>query len=128
MAQEIVPSSSPALEEVKEQFAQWRQNRKGRESIPDELWQAAVRLTKEHSLNKIVKELNLSYSGFKERVVKAQKNDSPFVEFHLPTPANGATHWVLEMDRPNGARMRISCHNGSIPNLLEIGKAFWSSV
>jgi hypothetical protein len=96
MAQEIIPSSSPALEEVKEQFAQWRQNRKGRESIPDELWQAAVRLTKEHSLNKIVKELNLSYSGFKERVVKAQKNDSPFVEFHLPTPANGATHWVLE--------------------------------
>ena len=37
MAQEIIPSSSPALEEVKEQFAKWRQNRKGRESIPDEL-------------------------------------------------------------------------------------------
>ena len=77
MAQEI--------EEVKEQFAQWRQNRKGREAIPDELWQAAVKLTKEHSINKIVKELNLSYSGFKERVMEAQNSNSPFVEFHLPT-------------------------------------------
>ena len=128
MAQEIIPSSSPALEEAKEQFAKWRQHRKGREPIPDELWQAAIELTKEHSLNKVAKMLNLSYTGFKERVMKARNNTSPFVEFHLPTPGSGATHWVLEMDRPNGARMRISCHNGSVPDLLEIGKAFWSSV
>ena len=85
MAQEIIPSSSPTLKEVKERFSQWRQTRKGREPIPDDLWQAAVGLTNEYTINKIVKELNLSYSGFKERVMEAQNSNSPFVEFHLPT-------------------------------------------
>jgi hypothetical protein len=76
MAQEIVTSSSTALEQVKERFAQWRQNRKGREPIPDELWQAAVGLTTEYSVTKIVKTLNLTHSDFKERMIEAQNTSN----------------------------------------------------
>jgi hypothetical protein len=127
MAQEIIPSSSPSLEEVKEQFAKWRQNRKVKEPIPDELWQAAVGLTSEYSVSKIAKTLNLTHSDFKKRMIEVQNNEPAFVEFQFPTPATASTHWVLEMDKPGGAKMRISCQNASLPNLLEMGKVFWGS-
>jgi hypothetical protein len=124
MAQEITTSSSPSLEEVKEQFAKWRQNRKGREPIPDELWQAAVKLTSEYAVTKVAKTLNLTHSDFKKRMIEVQNNEPTFVEFHLPTPVTASTHWVLEMDKPDGAKFRISCHNASLPNILEVGKMF----
>lgn len=124
MAQEIIPSSSTALEQVRERFAQWRQNRKGREPIPDELWQAAIGLTTEYSVTKIVKTLNLTHSDFKERMIEAQNNDPTFVELQLPVPATASAYWVLEMDKPDGAKFRISCHNASLPNILEVGKMF----
>jgi hypothetical protein len=124
MAQEIIPSSSTALEQVKERFAQWRQNRKVKEPVPDELWQAAIELAKEYSVTKIVKTLSLTHSDFKERMIEAQNNDPAFVEFQLPVPATASPQWVLEMDKPDGTKFRISCHNASLPNILEIGKMF----
>jgi hypothetical protein len=124
MAQEIIPSSSTALEQVRERFAQWRQNRKGREPIPDELWQAAIGLTTEYSVTKIVKTLNLTHSDFKERMIEAQNNAPTFAELRLPVPATASAYWVLEMDKPDGAKFRISCHNASLPNILEMGKMF----
>jgi len=127
MAQEIIPLSSPSLEEVKERFAKWRQNRKGKEPIPDELWQAAVGLTSEYSVSKIAKTLSLTHSYFKKRMIEVQNNEPAFVEFHLSPPATASTHWVLEMDKPDGAKIRISCQNASLPNILEMGKMFWSS-
>jgi len=113
MAQEIIPSSSPSLEEVKEQFAKWRQNCKGKEPIPDELWQAAVKLTSEYAVTKVAKTLNLTHSDFKKRMMEAQNNDPTFVEFHLPPPPKTSTHWVLEMDKPDGAKIHISCQNAN---------------
>ena len=127
MSQEIIPSSSTSLGQVKERFAQWRQNRKGKEPIPAELWQAAVGLTKEYSVTEVVKTLNLTHSDFKKRMIEAQKNDPAFVELRLPTPAPASPHWVLEMDKPDGSKFHISCHNASLPNILEVCKVFWGN-
>ncbi len=60
------------LEEVLIQFETWREARKGREPIPEELWQAAVDLTETLPPGKIARTLGLSRAKLKKRAGAAE--------------------------------------------------------
>ena len=58
----------PTVEQVRDQFEQWRNTREKRTDIPDELWQAAISLAEHTSVYQISKELRLNYTDLKHRV------------------------------------------------------------
>jgi hypothetical protein len=55
------------LTSVKAGFESWRAQRKGRERIPEQLWQSAIALLDYYPFHKVRKELNLNTKQFKER-------------------------------------------------------------
>jgi hypothetical protein len=132
MKQEILSTTNrPSLEEVTNQFQNWRKTRKKRTAIPKELWQAAIDLSRDYPINIISKTLGLSYTDLKRRIKASgelradnQNNVIPhFVEFDLSTAVS--MECIVEMENPKGNRMKIHFKGCICSNLLELAKAFW---
>ena len=71
MSQENFSDTSPdTLSKVTARFAAWRNDSKRTKKIPEELWQAAVGLSNEYSINQISKTLRLNYADLKKRAIR----------------------------------------------------------
>jgi hypothetical protein len=113
------PQAEEHLQELAQQFAQWRQSRANPRGsrIPEALWTEAVTLAKVLPLTRVVRVL-----GLKPHALKRRRGDAPsparsrppapttaFVEVRAAT-APPATAEV-EVARPDGARLRILYHD-----------------
>ena len=133
MDQDNLPIISSTLKTVKDQFVYWRANRRNRrEPIPEHLWDAAVALSKRHSINLTAKTLGLSYADLKNRVrgldpkrPKRKLKPTSFVEISFPD-STPASECIIEMEDKSGSRMRMSFKGNVDLDLLALGKAFWS--
>ena len=121
--------SKLTLESVYERFKEWRRNKEWHDPIPEELWDAAVELTKEYSPTQVSKTLRLDNSKFKERVhaskiLETPNNVSPsFVELDFPAfPA--AVEYTVETEDTDGRKMRI-CIKGQPVDVVGLARAFW---
>ena len=122
----------PTLPEVRARFAAWRDNRKHGRRIPEELWSAAVELTKTHSLNTVSRQLKLSYTELKKRTAdidqQSHPNPSPnFIAIDLPG-ANPPAECVLEMAHHSGNKMRMHFKGEVALDLQSLAEAFWSGT
>lgn len=121
-----------SLEQVQQRFESWRLRRKKRTRIPRTLWQAAVSLSEEYSINHLSKALRVNYTELKKKVVNAQTakketsgiSSSPFIE--LPVPAAPLTESTIEMIKSDGSVMRIQIKGITDLNWVELSKAFWA--
>jgi hypothetical protein len=127
------------LEEVKQAFAEWRKERKHRTPIPRALWDAAVKLSRQYSVNHISKALHLNYTELKKRFQRprsgkslsnseSRRIDMPgatFVELEANQPLWSGVS-VIEMVKPDGCRMRMQVQGESSYVLLELVKSFMS--
>ncbi len=125
-------SGQPALEEVRDQFENWRHRREKRAPIPHSLWQAAVSLYPQHSVYEISKTLRLNYTDLKHRVEDKRSifqassvSESAFIDLGLSAPMLPA-ECIVEMEDQNGAKMRMYFKGKAGLDLLELGKVFWS--
>ena len=59
------------LEEAKARFEAWRQNRKGKAPIPDELWALAVEVARKEGINRTSTELRVEWNHLKRRMEAA---------------------------------------------------------
>ncbi len=122
---------TPTLAEVKSRFANWRKNKNHRSRIPEELWVAAVMLSREHSIHKIVRALSLSYTGLKKRVESNQQPHSScsqppqdFIPIDiLPTHS---TECIIEMEHLNGNKMKMHFKGEADLDLQSFAESFWS--
>ncbi len=121
----------PTLEFVRNQFEAWRKKRSRRRPIPEALWQSAMALCNEHSIFEVSQALRMNYTGLKERVLKARgmepvvRERPGFVKLDLEVPI-GSSECLVEMEAPNGARMRMSFKGGARDfDPVELGRAFW---
>jgi hypothetical protein len=120
------------VEQVQEQFEQWRRSRGKRGTIPDALWQAAVLLFPDYPVHRISKALRLNYTDLKHRV-NAHRSTSEqsdistagFIELGLNDPMRPA-ECIIEMADQKGASLRMYFKGQAGLDLLELGKAFWS--
>jgi len=128
-----LPTVIPTLEVVRNRFETWRKRRRCRSRIPESLWQAAVQLCKEHSVFAVSRALRLDYNDLKGRVQRSRDGgpalgrspDLGFVRFDLGTPIM-PSECLVEMESPNGARMRMSFKGGPRDfDPVELGRAFW---
>ena len=123
-----------AIEKVKERFETWREVRKKRTKIPEELWQAAVELSSDYSFNKISRALHLDYSVLKERILSMKSEElgvkeaeGGFVEVDLGGRMS-TEEWAFELEDGKGAKMRMRMKGGAGVDLIEIAKVLWGKA
>src|SRR5580693_5340312 len=62
---------APTLDEVRTRFETWRQNRRGKQRIPEELWSAAIEVARRDGVNPTAAALHLDGGKLKRRMVAA---------------------------------------------------------
>jgi hypothetical protein len=115
-----------SLEQVRKRFEEWIATRAKRGPVPEELWEAAVDLTDKHSVCVVSKALRLDFNGLKQRVHK--KRHSPgagFIAFDL-RPISAEAECSIEMERPDGSRMRVCLRGNMGFDLGGMLRGFWS--
>jgi hypothetical protein len=113
------------LPEVANHFQQWRNKKQPGERIPDQLWREAISLVGAYGVTQVTRTLRLSGTDFNKRrrliEVGQRQPDAAgktaFVEINpklvdrTPEPAV-STGW-LELERPDGLRLRIQPPKGA---------------
>ena len=123
------------LQAVQEQFTIWRKNKSYRqEAIPDHLWKAAIALVSRYSKAEIIKTLRLNHGDFCQRLhgqSNTKKLTPPVPQFielaglRNPAPAFSALPCQrLELERPDGCRLRLYATETQVLNGQEIIQEF----
>jgi hypothetical protein len=107
---------SVSLEEAKVRFEEWRQNRRGKAPIPDELWAIAVGVARKEGLNRASTGLRVEWNHLKRRMAgvrqTAPKSALPaFVELVASLPQS-LPECTVEVEGRRG-RLRIQLKNAS---------------
>ena len=124
-----------SLEEVREQFENWRRERKKGGRIPQRLWRAAAGLSDRHSVGKIATALALDHGRLKQRIVapgslggEPRRPAGAGIEFvsigALPT----AHADVVELEDEAGRRLKVHLVGAGTDRLIEVAKALWEQV
>ena len=118
----VIPD--PALDSVKGQFDQWRNDRSNpRESIPQNLWQAAAELCNTCSISQVARSLRLSYTDLKKRVSPIKNGPVPnFIPLDI---GSLSCQWHIECHRTDGARLGLS-GGGKLPDIENMLARFLS--
>jgi hypothetical protein len=119
----VLESKKFTLETVSKHFEEWRSKKKKGERIPQQLWSESITLLSDHSLNRIARTLRLCPNDIKKHrdALTAQGGtttpDSPamtFIEIDQPLVGATAAHTpLMELERPDGLRLRIQPANGA---------------
>jgi hypothetical protein len=116
----------PAIDGVRQQFEAWRQIRKKRTPIPSALWEAAVCLCENHSVNQVARALHLSHAELKARVGQRNQNvNTPPAFMELPLIPLPAPECAVEMENRHGERLLMQFKGNVSLDLLELGRSFW---
>ena len=117
------------LDQLAGQFEHWRQHRNSpRERIPKTLWDQAVALTPALSPSRVAKHLRLGLADLKQHIARHHERDIPhtppgFIEVMSegltlpppPAPAQIQGSLEVELQRTDGARLRIHSSDASLP-------------
>lgn len=120
---------SAELKRVRVQFEDWRAQRRHGQRIPKELWGAAVKSARRHGLNLVSVELGLDYSCLKRRLEGGAKGKPPeacgelFVEVD-PESTNQARDCVVELEKGNGAKLRVCVRDAATVDWCQLKEAF----
>ncbi len=120
------PIESPlTLEEVAEHFEQWRRSKKKGKRIPEHLWSEAIGLVDTYGVSQVTRTLRLSGTDLNKRrgiAATDQRRQGPvgetaFVEVDRvlvgQAPGPEATAVWMELERPDGLRLRIQPSGGA---------------
>ena len=123
----IVSDRQSRMKEVQEQFTNWRKtkSRKGSRT-PKHLWEAAIKLHGDYSTNEIAKGLRVEHSKLKSLIAKTSKTKSTptFIQMEIPRPELKQNEWLIEMEKADGTKMKISGSGTQIPDLALICQSF----
>ena len=118
------------LTRVEPALTAWRQRRRHREAIPEELWRLIVPLAREHGVSPVPQALGLNYTTLKERTLlgrtAAPATNRPRDFLEVPVvgwPAGAACS--LELEDGRGAKLTLRLA-GSEPNaVLTLARGLW---
>jgi hypothetical protein len=110
-----------SIDEVRARFEAWRQNRQGREPIPDELWSAAIELARENGINQTAAALPLMAGK-----VTSGKSAAAFVELLTPR-AVSLPECTIELEGRRG-KIRIQLKGASAADLAGLSRALWEAA
>ena len=97
--------------------------------IPDQLWGLAVKPAEAHGLSRTASTLKLDYHTLKKRVAAKTPDCSSvsgeFIELSPPSLAPSG-ECVVEFEDGLGASMRVHLRGCDVPDLVALGRSFWS--
>ena len=115
------------LDEARTRFENWRQNRSGKQPIPEELWSAAIELARRDGVNPTAVALHLDGGKLKRRMAAADsvpgKAVPPtFVE--LVAPGGGLRECTIELEGRN-TKLRIHWKGATAADVAALSRALW---
>jgi hypothetical protein len=126
-------SNRKVLNLAKQRFEAWRRNPERGKRIPAELWQLAVAAAREHGVSRVATHLKVEYSSlhrhFKTATARNQAPVPDRMEF-VEVPGNvlsGPDGGAIQIEDPNGIRLRVEWNGAPPRNLEEIAQTLWSS-
>jgi hypothetical protein len=115
-------------------FAHWRGTHAYGARIPDSLWQAAIDVAGQYGVSRTATTLKLGYYDLQKRVAAKKTTErlkegssSAFLEIS-PASLGAVCDWTIELERCDGARMRIEVKAASQPDLAALSRSFWDSA
>lgn len=102
------------LERVQAAMDVWRARKHRGERIPAAIWQAAALESKRHGVTRVCRALRLGYSELKRRTVAIAETATtpleqrPAFKELSAGPATMGAGCVVEVEKPNGTRLRVS--------------------
>lgn len=117
------------IEEVEQQFKQWRSKKQLREKIPDYLWGMVQQLMEFYPPSRIIRRLSLSVKQMRRKGLlplphALPEENTPFVNIRLPSLLGTSPQLVIQ--RTDGAR--LSCTNLSDDQFILSIRAFLNPV
>jgi hypothetical protein len=120
------------INEVRTRFENWRQNRRGKARIPDELWAAAIEMARRDGVNPTAAALHLDGGKLKRLMVTANhaipgKTPAPsFLELVAPH-AVGLPECTIELEGVSG-KLRIHWKGATAADIAGLSRALWDAV
>ena len=119
------------IDEVRSRFKSWRQTRKGKARIPDELLSAAIQVARRDGVNQTAAALHLDGGKLKRRMMATgpvpDKTMPPaFVEMMVPQAAGGS-ECTIELEGRNG-KLRIHWKGATAADLVGLSRALWDAA
>ena len=116
------------MREVYRRLQRWRNERKGRERIPEALWAAAGELAQEHGVNSVSRVLHLEFNHLKRAAEAGSGNRKrragpAFMELIAPQTA-AAQECILEVESARG-KLRIELRGTTTAELVGVSRALW---
>ena len=138
MAQATYSSGYDDLEELRKSFEEFRGKHPPRTRFPEELWRAAAEIGKRRGVNPVCRSLRLDANSLKKWMgaphpgrteasgkKRAAMAPPAFMELIAPTSA-GATNCTLEVEAPQGGKLRLEWRAVSATELAELIRSFVS--
>ena len=118
------------LAQAQKRFANWRRTRQTGRRIPNSLWASAVKLAGQYGINQTARALGLDYYSLKKRLDEKPSelpsaSTPAFVELASPS-LTAPGECLVEFEDAAGARMRIHLKGSDTPDLIALGRSFWS--
>jgi len=130
MKESKIPASPKPLETVRNLIQDWRRDKQGRRSMPEELWQAAADLARQSSVNRIAKELRLNNTALMKRVNRHENSNLPaavqeaeFIALNTVEPVFGCGCEV-ELEKSCGSKLKIKYTAGMGINIVQLWSEF----
>lgn len=120
-----------SLEEAKARFEAWRQNRKGKTPIPEELWLAAAAVARKEGVSRTATELRVEWNELKRRMATAtgvtrQTAPPAFVELVAPQ-AQSLSECMIELEGRR-SKLRIQLKGASASYLATLSRELLESA
>jgi hypothetical protein len=120
-----------SLEEAKARFAEWRQTRKGKAAIPDELWSAAAEVARKEGVSRTSTELRVEWNELKRRMAAAtgvsrQTAPAAFIELLAPQ-SQSLSECMIELEGRR-CKLRIQLKGASASYLATSSRELWESA
>ena len=122
------------LVELQQRFQKWRDCNKRGKRIPKPLWLAAAKVASEIGVNRTARFLRLDYYSLKKQIAALQGSSSngkrpateqtAFVE--LPAPLTLLRECTIELQDGRGSSMRMHFKGTEYPDIVGMGRSFWS--
>jgi hypothetical protein len=119
-----------SLEEVNRRFGEWRQNRKGKAPIPDELWAATVEVARKEGVSRTSTALRVEWNELKRRMARAKEagetRPPAFVELIAPLEPS-FSECSIELEG-RGRTLRIQLKKTSASHVAALSRELWETA
>ena len=115
------------LDEVRTRFENWRQNRRGKQPIPDELWSAAIEVALRDGVYPTAAALHLDGGKLKRRMMAADSvpgKAMPPTFVELMPPAVELRECTIELEGRKG-KLRIHWKGATSADVAALSRALW---